>query len=407
MNNILKFTANLILLIFVISCSKEDSGNPVDVQFEFDAVGTIEEQTVEEAKKTINGKWDVQTSASSSKNAITCSFYGVEFTDDRFALRFDVQGVDSETGENIDESIYAYGPYTLNENSEGLVTSVDLFETVDGIDYKIASLTDIVVEESANDLNANFNVEFDLPDDIAEDFPCGNLSGDYDAEKDEPIVSEEAGSGNTNFAKLVNTWSLDRVVEDGDEGSPELYAAFENEDEICQEVYSSAFADIEGQVQVLFDQLFNQGFEEFIASNPEATESERNAYFEQADQELTQFIEANQPSEEEFEALQEQCEEAVLAFANTINADIEVAFSAYGSYIFSLSINGETIEVDVEEWRFNGDESQIIVDGGETTLTIDKLTDTELTVTESGTDVDEETGESESYSATYYFSIVN
>ena len=224
--------------------------------------------TVEEAKKTINGKWDVETSASSSKNAITCSFYGVEFTDDRFALRFDVQGIDSETGENIDESIYAYGPYTLNENSEGLVTSVDLFETVDGIDYKIASLTDIVVEESANDLNANFNVEFDLPDDIAEDFPCGNLSGDYDAEKDEPIVSEEAGSGNTNFAKLVNTWSLDRVVEDGDEGSPELYAAFENEDEICQEVYSSAFADIEGQVQVLFDQLFNQGFEEFIASNP-------------------------------------------------------------------------------------------------------------------------------------------
>ena len=96
-----------------------------------------------------------------------------------------------------------------------------------------------------------------------------------------------------------------------------------------------------------------------------------------------------------------------MAFANTINADIEVAFSAYGSYIFSLSINGETIEVDVEEWRFNGDESQIIVDGGETTLTIDKLTDTELTVTESGTDVDEETGESESYSATYYFSIVN
>jgi len=51
-------------LFFLFSCSKESVDNPVDIQFVFDAVSTVSEQTVEEAKKTIIGSCLKETIAS-------------------------------------------------------------------------------------------------------------------------------------------------------------------------------------------------------------------------------------------------------------------------------------------------------------------------------------------------------
>ena len=201
-------------LFFLFSCSKESAENNVDIQFVFDAVGTVSEQTVEEAKKTINGKWDITNSPSSAKRDVSCSFLGIEFTDTRFAIRFDIQGEDPDSGESFDEEIFAYGPYALNEGSDGTVTSVDLFQTIDGQDLKIARLLDIIVEESDTDLKATFSIEFDLPDDFS-DFPCSTLSGDYSADKDEPVVAETEGNVDSVFVKLINVWSLTSIELDG------------------------------------------------------------------------------------------------------------------------------------------------------------------------------------------------
>lgn len=432
------FTLLTVITIGLIGCNKEDLGNPVDVQFEFDVVGTVAEQTAEEAKKTINGKWDVDPSASSSKRSVSCSFYGVEFTNDRYALRFDINGVDPNTGESLDESIYAYGPYSLKENSEGLVTAVELFETVDGVDYKIATLTDVVVAENGSDLNATFTVVFDLPDDIAEDFPCGNLDGDYAADKDEPVVSEEAGSGNTNFAKLINVWRLDSVSIDGEEEDVALFVAadFAGE-ELCQDIFNELYdqSEIASQVEALFaeaealsNELNSSVLAEVeaipISDNPTTEEldafnaqieaiyqnaaEQQNAFFENANAQVEALYEAwEEPTEEEIEAAEESCEASVSQYAQNIDAAIEVTFSAYGSYIFSISIDGETVDVEVNDWEFtNTDQTRMLVDG-ETTLIIDRITDTELRVIENVNETDEESGETDQYQAVWSFTRIN
>lgn len=456
------FTLLTVITIGLIGCNKEDLGNPVDVQFEFDVVGTVAEQTAEEAKKTINGKWDVDPSASSSKRSVSCSFYGVEFTNDRYALRFDINGVDPNTGESLDESIYAYGPYSLKENSEGLVTAVELFETVDGVDYKIATLTDVVVAENGSDLNATFTVVFDLPDDIAEDFPCGNLDGDYAADKDEPVVSEEAGSGNTNFAKLVNVWRLDSVSIDGEEEEIALFVAEDfadlDENEICESIFGpvlppdpniqveAIFQEIEAATEALNSQIEgiyaestaaqetiianitgSETAEEYAAieAQLEEIQNNANAAVEEIASQVQSIVEssqgqidaiyaeydANLPSNEVLEALNEECGEAIEAaareVAQNINAAIEVTFSAYGSYIFSVSIDGETVDVEVNDWEFtNTDQTRMLVDG-ETTLIIDRITDTELRVIENVNETDEESGETDQYQAVWSFTRIN
>ena len=189
----------LFVSITLIGCSSNDDA--VADAFTLEATGTVAEQTPEEAKKTINGKWNVGGSSSKSISAkgLNCTFVGIEFTEDRFAIAIDVAG--------YDDYAIAYGTYVLTEGSDGNVASVDLYETINGTSYKIATLTDIVVTESGNELNASFEVVFNIPDDY-EDWPCGaSLSGDYTASKEEPVSGAENATEDSNFAKLVNTWS--------------------------------------------------------------------------------------------------------------------------------------------------------------------------------------------------------
>ncbi len=311
------YTLLLLNALTLVGCSSDDD-SAADA-FELQATGTVAEQTPEEAKKTINGKWSVGGSSSkfSYAKGLNCTFVGIEFTDERFAIAIEVAGED--------DYAIAYGTYELTEGSDGNVVSVDLYESIDGTNYKIATLTDIVVTESGNELNASFDVVFNIPDDY-EDWPCGaSLSGDYTASKDSPVSGAENATEDSNFAKLVTTWNASG--------------------------YSNSYGDS-------LSDLFS-----YYCIDEETGE----AY--------------------------EDCETP---------SSIEVSFSAYGSYIFTVAdSSGETVEAYVDSWEFNNaDQTEILIDG-EDVLTIDELTDTRFVVSLT------ETFDGETFTETYTFSKAN
>ena len=307
----------LLTTLALVGCSSNDD-TPAEA-FTLEATGTVADQTPEEARKTINGKWNVGGSSSKSNAAkgLSCTFVGIEFTEDRFAIAIDVA--------DEDDYAIAYGTYELTEGSDGNVTSVDLYERIDGTNYKIATLTDIVVTENGNDLNASFEVVFNIPDDY-EDWPCGeSLSGDYTASKEEPVNGAENATEDSNFAKLVNTWN--------------------------------AVTYTNSQGATLAD-LFN-----YYCIDEETGE---------------EFPDCDTPT------------------------TLEVSFSAYGSYIFTVAdSSGETVEAFVDSWEFNNaDQTEILIDG-ENILTIDELTNTRFVVTLS------EVYEGETFTETFTFNRAN
>jgi hypothetical protein len=198
----LLFASSLLL----VGCSSDDDDTPdqeitVEKVFTLDALGAVADQTAAEAKKTISGKWTIGSSSSKlglSAKEQNCSFDGIEFTETRYiAVIF--------TG---DEYLSAYGSYVMNEATDGTVQSVDLYKTIDGTDQKIASLTNIVVTETANELNATFDIVFNIPDSY-DGWPCGDsLNGDYSAKKEEPLEGADDADTDSNLAKLVNVWRL-------------------------------------------------------------------------------------------------------------------------------------------------------------------------------------------------------
>ena len=97
-----------LLLLFVISCDKDSEETSVEeisnVITVLDATGTLAEQTTEEAKKIIFGRWDFSDSAKPgiTKN-VACEFDYIEFTDDNYIMGFLIEG----------QSNSAFGTYEL------------------------------------------------------------------------------------------------------------------------------------------------------------------------------------------------------------------------------------------------------------------------------------------------------
>ena len=184
------------LFIFTIGCSSDDSSEDTTsapAAMELDAVGTLSEQTVEEAKKTIYGKWDLSSSSSSSR--VSCKFVYVEFMSESYFMTLDIDG----------EMQQFTGSFNVTENASGKVEKVELMllnpET--DLEFKVATITNMVVVKSGEALNASFNVVLSLP---AADFASCNeaLSGDVSAEKEEPMA--ESSDATSNHAKFVGTW---------------------------------------------------------------------------------------------------------------------------------------------------------------------------------------------------------
>jgi hypothetical protein len=191
---------------FVVACSSDDDTPDATIAItELEATGTVAEQTVAEAKKTIFGRWDIASSSSKSVSigkSSSCAFDFIEFTDDDYIMGLTVGG----------EDITVFGSYDMNDDASGNVENVTLNFDLGTSEVTIATLTNIVVVESGNNLNASFDVVLSIPDDNGFAI-CNGLTGDYSASKDEPMDASSSATADTNHAKIVKTWTLSSFVE--------------------------------------------------------------------------------------------------------------------------------------------------------------------------------------------------
>lgn len=234
MKKVLYFTA---LMLFIACGSDDDSAaDEVVIVVEEGAItalaatGTVAQQTPAEAKKTIYGKWDLSNSsksfAASKSNA--CAFDYLEFNDEDYIMSLLVDG----------ETISVFGAYVLNEDAAGNVSSVELKFNLGTSDLTIATLTNIVVVETDDDLSATFDVVLSIPEEA--DFEaCNTIQGEYTAEKEEPMAESVGAAADSNHAKLIKTWTLSSAVLDGEEGLSDIlsepcYNEDDNQDYIIE-----------------------------------------------------------------------------------------------------------------------------------------------------------------------------
>lgn len=165
-----------------------------------DATGTVASQTPAQAKQTIYGKWNIGGAAAKSIQTKrgACTFDFIEFMDDSYILSINLPE-DGETGR-------LFGEYVLNEDSDGEVESVDLMFDVGATSMRVARLTNIVVTESADVLNASFDVELTLPE--ALEVCEASLPGSVTAPKEEPVQEAESATAVSNHAKLIGQWNV-------------------------------------------------------------------------------------------------------------------------------------------------------------------------------------------------------
>ncbi|MGC6478995.1 MAG: hypothetical protein ACON42_01305 [Flavobacteriaceae bacterium] len=221
----------LFLLALFLGCRGDNDSFPLPI-FELEGSGVLAEQTVEEAEKTIYGKWGVHASGAQKGNSSTvqrvhspaktshvnCSFHGIEFTRQRYILG--VQHIGSQDGNVSDELVYSYGTYRLIEAADGRVSRVDLFTTVSGVEQRLASLTDFTVEKNNSGLRASFSIAFET--NVFSTLNCSELSGSYTALKAEPMDDVALATASSNFDLLINTWELQGYSNEAGEGLTQM-----------------------------------------------------------------------------------------------------------------------------------------------------------------------------------------
>ena len=156
-----------VSIIFLFLCCNKDSDDQMSDQSEtaevvsaiteVNATGKVSEQNAEQAKKTIFGKWNLNSSINSSKTGKKidgCSYNFIEFTENDYLLNISAPG-SIETG----GIVVIYGNYELIEIDEK-VTKVILKTFYDGTEIDIAEITDIEVVETDGQLDISFSYGF-------------------------------------------------------------------------------------------------------------------------------------------------------------------------------------------------------------------------------------------------------
>jgi len=179
---------------------------------ELGATGRVSEQTPAEARSTINGKWNFPESSAksaySSKASNTCDFDFIEFTDTTYFLG--IKLTDVASAEKTDYAVS--GQYELNEDSEGNVSSVDLYYFTGEVDVVIATLTDINVVEVNGEIDATFTINLTIPD-TATFEACNELSATYsDVGKEEPMQQSYAVANTSTSSAVANTSTSSAVA---------------------------------------------------------------------------------------------------------------------------------------------------------------------------------------------------
>ena len=205
----------LLIALTILSCSKssndDSSAEITDPRMASSAItniyatGKVSEQTAEQAKKTIFGKWNLGASSNSSKSAreITdCTFNSVEFTEYDYNLNINAPGMIETGGIAI-----IYGNYELVEEGEK-VTKVILKTLTESGEQNIAEVTDIEVTETDGQLDISFKFDFIVNlDSIG--IPCNdNMDMEYSAEKEPAVEGTLTADTDSNHYKIIGTWDL-------------------------------------------------------------------------------------------------------------------------------------------------------------------------------------------------------
>ena len=211
------------LLTIISSCSSESDDIYLSNIFQLsdlESTGDLSEQSAEEAKKTIYGKWEFP---SSSTGRSTCELVSLEFTNQNFFMTLDIG----------DRSTFA-GRFTLGEDASGKVEKVELkYIFDDNSEIVIAVVTNLVVTKTGDDLNATFNIAFAFPinSEVEEGICNDGLSGNIEAKKAEPMAESKNSSADSNNTKIIGAWMFESLT-DYEEGK--TYSAKEwIEYEVC------------------------------------------------------------------------------------------------------------------------------------------------------------------------------
>ena len=205
----------LLIALTVLSCSKssndDSSAEITDPRMASSAItniyatGKVSEQTAEQAKKTIFGKWNLGSSSNSSKSAreITdCTFNSVEFTEYDYNLNINAPGMIETGGIAV-----IYGNYELVEEGEK-VTKVILKTITESGEQNIAEVTDIEVIETDGQLDISFKFDF-IVNLESIGIPCNdNMDRDYSAEKEPAVEGTLTADTDSNHYKIIGTWDL-------------------------------------------------------------------------------------------------------------------------------------------------------------------------------------------------------
>ena len=206
----------LLIVLFAIACSSSDdsSSDITDPRMASSAItniyatGKVSEQTAEQAKKTIFGKWNLGSSSNSSKAArevTDCTFNSIEFTEYDYNLIINAPGMLDTGGIAL-----IYGNFELIEEEEK-VTKIILKTNTESGEQNIAEVTNIEVIETNGQLDISFKFDF-IVNLESIGIPCNdNMDKDYSADKEAAVEGTLTADSDSNHYKIIGTWDLSLI----------------------------------------------------------------------------------------------------------------------------------------------------------------------------------------------------
>ena len=247
----------LIVVLFAVSCSKSSNDSSADITdprmassaiTNIYATGKVSEQTAEQAKKTIFGKWNLGSSSNSSKGArevTDCTFSFIEFTEYDYNLTINAPGM-SETG----GVAIIYGDFELVEEGEK-VTKIILKTITETGEQNIAEVTDIEVVETNGQLDISFKFDF-IVNLESIGVPCNdNMDKDYSADKEPAVEGTLTADTDSNHYKIIGTWDLTDY-------SDTLGGTFSNYFEDCSDEIADSVSEFADSLSDISDGLTSE-----------------------------------------------------------------------------------------------------------------------------------------------------
>ena len=349
----------LLIALTVISCSKssnnDSSAEITDPRMASSAItniyatGKVSEQTAEQAKKTIFGKWNLGSSSNSSKSAretTDCTFNSVEFTEYDYNLNINAPGMIETGGIAV-----IYGNYELVEEGEK-VTKVILKTITESGEQNIAEVTNIEVIETDGQLDISFKFDF-IVNLESIGIPCNdNMDRDYSADKEPAVEGTLTADTESNHYKIIGTWDL---TDYSDTSGGTFGTYFEDCDEISDAI--DGIADAIG---------------EFVDS-------------------ISDISDGLTSDELDFDT---ECIPADAA---------KLVISTFGTYIYMGLADENLVEVVMGNWEWGNEEQTAFnVTGGpgdalNSSAIINSITDTQLSFTFTGVTYEDDPPEDQTY----------